>query len=196
VSDWDHRQLCSDGACVGVIGSDGTCKVCGRAAPNWGDERKRGLIDQPEDEADDDEDEDDEDGEYEDDDDYEDEDEAAAAAEAPSADWDQRRLCPDDACVGVIGPAGTCNVCGRVDPAWDNERSRGLRDPATAVLSDSTRPPKSITETKTGALYFDVEPGDTPPPDGWDDRKLCSDDACTGLIGEDGTCKVCGKRAA
>ena len=26
---------------------DGTCKVCGRAAPNWGDERNRGLLDEP-----------------------------------------------------------------------------------------------------------------------------------------------------
>ena len=45
VGEWDQRQLCPDGGCVGVIGPDGTCKVCGRAAPNWGDERKRGLID-------------------------------------------------------------------------------------------------------------------------------------------------------
>ena len=44
VGEWDKRQLCPDGACVGVIGQSGTCKVCGREAPNWGDERKRGLI--------------------------------------------------------------------------------------------------------------------------------------------------------
>jgi hypothetical protein len=25
------RKLCSDGACVGVIGADGRCKVCGQA---------------------------------------------------------------------------------------------------------------------------------------------------------------------
>jgi hypothetical protein len=109
MSEWDQRQLCSDGACVGVIGPDGTCKVCGRAAPNWGDERKRGLID-PEDEADDEDDDDLEDGEYEDDD-AEDEDEALPAAADP--DWEQRKLCPDDACIGVIGPDGTCKVCGK-----------------------------------------------------------------------------------
>jgi len=28
--DWDKRVLCSDGACIGVIGPDGKCKVCGK----------------------------------------------------------------------------------------------------------------------------------------------------------------------
>jgi hypothetical protein len=51
VGEWDQRQLCSDGGCVGVIGPTGTCKVCGRAAQNWGDERKRGLIEPADEEA-------------------------------------------------------------------------------------------------------------------------------------------------
>ena len=29
-SDWDNRVLCSDGNCIGVIGSDGFCKECGK----------------------------------------------------------------------------------------------------------------------------------------------------------------------
>ncbi|MBW2482480.1 MAG: hypothetical protein JRF38_21030 [Deltaproteobacteria bacterium] len=29
--DWANRQLCSDGNCIGVIGSDGRCKECGKA---------------------------------------------------------------------------------------------------------------------------------------------------------------------
>jgi hypothetical protein len=45
VGEWDQRQLCPDGGCIGVIGPDGTCKTCGRVAPNWGDERNRGLLD-------------------------------------------------------------------------------------------------------------------------------------------------------
>jgi len=28
--DWDKRVLCSDGACIGVIGPDGKCKECGK----------------------------------------------------------------------------------------------------------------------------------------------------------------------
>ncbi len=105
MTDWDHRQLCPDGACVGVIGSDGTCKVCGRAAPNWGDERKRGMVEEPD--AD----------EYEDDDEDELDDGASASTSGSDADaapdWEERKLCPDDACIGVIGADGTCNVCKR-----------------------------------------------------------------------------------
>src|SRR6185503_9834135 len=98
VGEWDQRQLCPDGGCVGVIGPDGTCKVCGRAAPNWGDERKRGLI-EPEDDDDDE-------------DDLGDEEDDEAAADA-DPDWEKRKLCPDDACIGVIGAEGTCKVCGK-----------------------------------------------------------------------------------
>ena len=29
--DWANRQLCCDGNCIGVIGSDGRCKECGKA---------------------------------------------------------------------------------------------------------------------------------------------------------------------
>jgi hypothetical protein len=28
--EWEGRKVCPDGACIGVIGADGTCKVCGK----------------------------------------------------------------------------------------------------------------------------------------------------------------------
>jgi len=99
MTEWDQRQLCSDGGCVGVIGDDGTCKVCGRAAPNWGDERKRGLV-EPSDAEEDLADED-----------------ALPADQGPAAPddeaWHDRKLCPDDSCIGVIGEDGKCKVCGK-----------------------------------------------------------------------------------
>lgn len=97
MTDWDQRQLCADGACTGVIGPDGTCKVCGRAAPNWGDERKRGLVAEaePDEPA------------------QRDEPETATEDREPDPEWDKRSLCPDGACVGVIGSDGKCKVCGR-----------------------------------------------------------------------------------
>ena len=107
MTEWDQRLLCPDGACVGVIGDDGLCKVCGRAAPNWGDERLRGLEPAAEDEDDDLEDDDDE---YEDDDE-----DAEIQPEAPAeiGEWKERALCPDGACIGVIGDDDKCRVCGR-----------------------------------------------------------------------------------
>ena len=79
-----------------VIGPDGTCKVCGRAAPNWGDERKRGLVEPDEPAAP-------EPGPAE----------RPAADAAPPAEWHERKLCSDGSCVGVIGDDGKCKVCGR-----------------------------------------------------------------------------------
>lgn len=93
--DWAQRQLCPDGGCVGVIGDDGTCRVCGRVAPNWGDERRRGKRPtaevEPEIEA------------------------KVVQHDTPAApdDFDSRALCPDGSCIGVIGDDGACRVCGR-----------------------------------------------------------------------------------
>jgi len=110
VDEWDQRVLCPNGACNGVIGPDGTCKVCGHVMPNWGDERMRGLSDAP-DEDELDEDEDDED--LEDDEDDGDEGEAAADAGDAPPEWEERKLCDDGACVGVIADNGHCTVCGK-----------------------------------------------------------------------------------
>ena len=133
IGEWDQRQLCPDGGCIGVIGPDGTCKVCGRVAPNWGDERNRGLLAPDADEADadsvaadgdddghddddlyddDDDDEADDDGDDEPDDDGD----GAQRVAGPGGEWGSRALCPDGACVGVIGDDGRCKVCGRTAP--------------------------------------------------------------------------------
>lgn len=104
MTEWDHRQLCSDGGCVGVIGSDGVCKVCGRAAPNWGDERQRGLVDPPEDDEGDDDDESVEEPPV---------DVTHEPLAASDPEWTERKLCPDGGCIGVLGDDGKCKVCGR-----------------------------------------------------------------------------------
>jgi hypothetical protein len=178
VGEWDQRQLCPDGGCVGVIGPDGTCRVCGRAAPNWGDERKRGLIDPP--------DEDDQDGEADDDDElaasdgrngdeYDEgagddgEDDADRPVTAAPGEWGSRRLCPDGACIGVIGFDGRCRVCGRAASASaDAEAKAAPVNGASAADATTARPA----------------------------RVRCPDSACSGAIGPDGHCDVCGKVAA
>lgn len=101
VVEWDQRQLCPDGSCIGVIGDDGQCKVCGRVAPNWGDERNRGLVAPSDDDDDDDKADEEDDGEH-----------AGEHDDAPAA-WSDRKLCPDGSCIGLIGDDGKCNVCGK-----------------------------------------------------------------------------------
>jgi len=91
-----RRRLCPDGSCVGVVGSDARCKVCGAlddGAVGLGPEAFAG-------------------GCASEDDDF------AAPAPEPlveaAGDFDpQRKLCPDGACVGVIGDNGRCKVCGQ-----------------------------------------------------------------------------------
>lgn len=44
--EWDSRQLCSDGTCIGIIGSDGKCKECGK--PYTGEAVEEDEPEQPE----------------------------------------------------------------------------------------------------------------------------------------------------
>lgn len=37
----------------------------------------------------------------------------AEEPEVADDDWENRRLCPDGNCIGVIGPDGRCKECGR-----------------------------------------------------------------------------------
>ena len=106
-----HRRLCPDGACIGVIGDDGRCRVCGRAAAGGGasDAPPAGFVAADSDDAHDD----DHDGDA-DEDRHDDSDEAAMTAAPTGAGFDpNRRLCPDGGCIGVVGADGVCTVCGQ-----------------------------------------------------------------------------------
>jgi hypothetical protein len=93
----------------------------------------------------------------------------------------ERELCPEGTCIGLIGPDGFCKECGRpgrgpgVDP-----RNQGLRSEHEVA----------------GELAAAVIEGDaTPAPEDFAERRLCPDGACIGVIGPDGVCGECGRRA-
>jgi hypothetical protein len=88
-------------------------------------------------------------------------------------DTEDRELCADGACTGVIGPDGKCKACGR--PAGAPPQPG---EPAFSVQGEAAEP-DFLAER--GEHVFDE-----------DDRQLCPDGNCTGLIGADGKCKVCG----
>jgi hypothetical protein len=90
-----------------------------------------------------------------------------------------RRLCPDGSCIGIIGDDGRCAVCGTIDAG------------ATAG------PAQDPTDFQEDAGVEPHEPDVEDSQSGFDpSRRLCSDDSCVGVIGEDNRCRDCGKPAA
>ena len=90
-----------------------------------------------------------------------------------------RPLCPDGACVGLIGPDGTCTVCGRTAAA-----AAAGQEPPEPEATESASAPSSAGSLSAEAGGFDPN------------RRLCDDGSCVGVIGPDGACTVCGQRPA
>lgn len=85
------------------------------------------------------------------------------------AEFDEdRALCPDGNCLGVLAD-GRCNVCGR-----RGDGSHGAATDSPVDRQASAQEDESFDEG----------------------RQLCADGACTGLIGSDGKCRECGRSAA
>ena len=104
----EGRILCSDGACIGVVGPDGRCKVCGtpyegdESIPNpipgvaQGAEAQQNDADQhPLDTT-------------------EEERDTADDGSEDSIDPSERICCPDDMCTGIIDKNGKCGICGKI----------------------------------------------------------------------------------
>jgi hypothetical protein len=92
--DWENRRLCSDESCIGVIGADGRCRVCGLSGTKaTGDpDLSAGRITVQEETQ----------GPAEED----------QAPESEDPEWEDRKLCSDESCIGTIGMDGRCRVCG------------------------------------------------------------------------------------
>jgi hypothetical protein len=99
-------------------------------------------------------------------------------------DWENRVLCSDESCIGVIGPDGRCKECGK---SYEGS------------LNDDELRTQESDETQTSAADDDdldaAEPQQADFDDSdWENRTLCSDESCIGVIGPNGRCKECGKR--
>jgi hypothetical protein len=90
--------------------------------------------------------------------------------------WEERRLCSDENCIGVIGPDGRCKECGRPDGAG-------------SAVAEPVAPPPPAAEPAEKAPAAEA-PGRS--DNDWEERRLCSDGNCIGVIGPDGRCKECG----
>ena len=93
-------------------------------------------------------------------------------------DWENRVLCSDESCIGVIGPDGRCKECGKSYEGSQTEETN-----------------ETQTDSKLADNFNATEPTQTDTTDSdWENRILCSDESCIGIIGPDGRCKECGKR--
>jgi hypothetical protein len=102
---------------------------------------------------------------------------AAPAKDAAVSEWENRRLCSDESCIGVIGSDGRCKECGRPgDPA-------GLSVEEPTEVQPAVEPTAQSSESDTPIASDDE----------WENRRLCNDENCIGVIGADGRCKECGK---
>ena len=105
-------------------------------------------------------------------------------------DWDNRILCSDDNCIGVIGPDGHCKECGEKyegtlpEPVVADKENRSEGEDESRASADIDAQPQSSADNtlKEGT-----------DADDWVNRQLCSDGNCIGVIGPDGRCKECGK---
>jgi hypothetical protein len=93
---------------------------------------------------------------------------------------EDRILCDDDTCIGLVGDNGLCKVCGR-------KYQGSLPLPKGDNGEESTSEPDDPIERIDPLLKATVD--DT------DDRIPCIDDLCIGIIGADGKCGTCGKSA-
>jgi hypothetical protein len=87
-------------------------------------------------------------------------------------EWENRRLCPDGNCIGIIGPDGRCKECGMTSGNPEEgakNTAEAVNTPSCGCNSDSESDPE------------------------WENRKLCPDGNCIGIIGPDGRCGECGK---
>ncbi len=97
---------------------------------------------------------------------------------------DDRILCPDDTCIGLVGPDGRCKVCktpysGELPGSLASDSPDLPLPEEEAPLPEATKPPG-----EDDSELVDDE-----------DRRPCLDETCIGVIGPDGLCGTCGLAA-
>ena len=96
-----------------------------------------------------------------------------------------RELCPDGNCTGVLDADGVCKVCG----ARGDVPAAFAGAPATAANTEATTS-VSPADEDDAADFLATREGE---PTFDENRQLCPDGSCIGVLDADGRCKVCGR---
>jgi len=105
-----------------------------------------------------------------------------------ASDWENRTLCSDESCIGVIGPDGRCKECGKPYEGLLNVTER----PSQAAADNQEAEADEADLAEEDNTVAGDEDASEEDPD-WETRILCSDGNCIGVIGSDGRCLECGK---
>lgn len=105
-------------------------------------------------------------------------------------DPDDRVLCLDAACIGILDASGRCKECGAQGSA-----ELFSRRPAG---DESLDPSDAAEEAPTDAVATAFSSADSADAEGDDfaDRQLCSDPLCIGVLDPAGRCKECGRSSS
>jgi hypothetical protein len=126
---------------------------------------------------------------------------------ADDSEWEKRVLCSDGNCIGIIDSDGHCKECGKsynndleqIDDPNDNIQKSEALQADKELISDEQEifsknheefintSDDSNTEDSESDMKWELESDSE-----WDNRTLCSDGNCIGVIGPDGRCKECG----
>lgn len=101
--------------------------------------------------------------------------------------WNNRILCEDGACIGIIGTDGACKECGK---RYTGASPLPISDDFSAKADVKTELEKADPFLDQVGVISDLSSDDA---DFWENRVLCSDGSCIGVLGSDGICKECGK---
>ena len=106
-------------------------------------------------------------------------------------EWENRVLCSDGNCIGVIGADGRCKECGK---PYEGRLPKQFGQQSSSAATDAAAQPQPETmEAQPESAAEQEHPEQPAGDDEWENRVLCSDGNCIGVIGADGRCKECGK---
>jgi len=114
-----------------------------------------------------------------------------ALAEITDAEWERRVLCSDESCIGVIGPDGRCKECG-LPYEGDREAVSVMKPAGADAAGDEQGEELKADDENTAEGGMDENDCGDDGSDDWENRVLCSDESCIGVIGPDGRCRECG----
>lgn len=110
--------------------------------------------------------------------------------------FEERVLCDDGMCTGVVARDGRCGTCGRLHELAPNDDAHALDDANDEATNDEATNDEATNEaTNDGAANDEAVSPEATNDETDDARELCDDGLCTGVLNADRVCGTCGRPA-